>query len=129
MEKIIELEKEIIGKGEVKGYTYYQEFKTQYAYLYAVFNESGTLTHYEVFKRKNSPVCVDFENRVYSEDEFKESYPKSNAFGVWAWTCRTRSDADERLNKIEEKLEAKAKDIFYCNACHAMFEMECICNE
>jgi len=125
---IKELEKQIIGGGEVKGLTYNQKNSSQHAYIYEAINEAGKISHYEVFERKNSPVCIDFESRVYSETEFKESYPKSNSFGIWAWTANTLDSANNRFYELNIKLEEKAKDIYYCNRCHAMFDMECVCN-
>jgi len=87
-----ELEKQFTGKGEVKPFEFLQNRVHTTAYLYEVF-ENGVISHYEVFKRKITPVCIDFENRIYSETEFKEVYPKSKDFGVWAWTCRTYEKA------------------------------------
>lgn len=100
MEKvIIELEKVIVGNGEVKGYTYTQIERSDSAYLYEV-SKYGVFMCFEVFKRKNSPVCIDFEKRLYSETEFKESYPKSNSFGVWAWTKSTKQSALDLFNTL-----------------------------
>lgn len=101
------LEKTIIGGGEVKGFTYNQKFASQYAYIYEVISQDGTLSHFEIFERKNSPVCIDFANRIYSDTEFKESYPKSKAFGVWAWTAKTLDKAWGRFNNLNYKLEKK----------------------
>ena len=93
MEKtIIELEKEFKGTGEVSGHEYKQIRVSTSSYLYEVRSD-GVLVCFEVFKRNLSPVCIDFENRIYSETEFKESYPKSTSFGVWAWAYFTLESA------------------------------------
>lgn len=85
------------GRGEVKGFTFMQVDKTDNAYLYKVHNEYTQ--HFEVIKRSASPVCIDFEKRIYSETEFKESYPKSNSFGLSGWTF---SSLDLALQKLKE---------------------------
>ena len=95
---INELKKEFIGIGEVKGFKFIQITNGEHAFLYKVFI-SDTIYHYEVFKRKNTPLCIDFENKVFSETEFKEIYPKSNAFGVWAWTHKDHIKAIDKYNQ------------------------------
>ncbi len=69
------LEKEFIGKGQVKGFLFTQLKSNGKAYLYSV--NDGVLTHYEIFKHKenNRFGCV--------------SYPKNNSFGIWAFTTRS----------------------------------------
>jgi len=100
MEKtIIELEKEFNGIGEVSDFKYVQNRVSTSAYLYEVWS-NGRIVSFEVFERKNSPVCIDFANRVYSETEFKETYPKSNSFGVWAWTYFKLDSALEKFNSL-----------------------------
>ena len=67
-----ELEEEFIGRGEVRGFQFKCLLMCDKAYLYSVTTEGGV--HYEVFERKENTQfdCV--------------SYPKSNSFGVWAFT-------------------------------------------
>ena len=85
-------------KGEVSGYHFIKLKETEHAYLYQK-NEYGTNnSSYEVFIKKATPVCLDFDNRVYSDTEFKHTYPKSNSFGVWAWDYL---NFDKALVKIE----------------------------
>ena len=97
------LENNFKGRGEVKDIFFMQVYSNEFAYIYRAVDAN---TYYEVFERKNSPVCIDFEKRIYSESEFKETYPKSNAFGVWAWTFPKFKDA---LNKFDE-IELKCKE-------------------
>ena len=97
--KIIELEKHFNGAGEVSDYEYAQISSTVSAYLYEV-RRNGMLVCFEVFERKNTPICIDFEKRIYSETEFKEVYPKTNAFGVWAWTYFKYEFALEKFNTL-----------------------------
>lgn len=82
------LEKEFIGRGEVKGFKFTQIKATNMAYLYKV--DSGWSINYEVFKRR--------ENVRYGV----VSYPTSKAFGVWAWTCMTLEGAEKKFNEINE---------------------------
>ncbi len=97
--KIKELENHFTGVGEVKGYKFTQIDNTGQAYLYKVCT-NGRQAHYEIFKRKLAPICIDFEKRLYSDEEFKEIYPKSKDFGIWAWTTRDKIRACEILNTI-----------------------------
>jgi len=97
---IIELEKEFIGSGEVKGFLFRQMRISQLAYIYEVSTD-GTRLYYEVFRRLNTPVCIDFEKRIYSEIEFKDVYPKAFKFGVSAWSCFTLEDATNKFNELQ----------------------------
>lgn len=95
MEKNIELLRvEFEGSGEVGGMLFKQIIQSDNGYIYEVNGES---THYEVFKRKNTPICIDFDKRIYSETNFKEVYPKSKDFGVWAYTCANLEQAENKL--------------------------------
>lgn len=85
---ITKLERTFDGKGEVVGYRFECLDERPSGYLYEVKGENGD-KHYEVFLKKSVPICLDFENRVYSETEFKEVYPKAKDFGVWAWSVQT----------------------------------------
>lgn len=81
-----QLEKEFIGRGEVKGFRFTQINKSDLAYLYEV-DCDGSI-HYEVFKHKENTQfnCV--------------SYPKTNSFGVWAWTKGTLQEAVEKFELL-----------------------------
>lgn len=83
------------GKGSVKGFTFTLCIKSENMYIYEVQN--GRYKHYEVFKIKTVPVCVDFEKRIYSDTEFKEIYPKDEDFGVWAWSFSSLESAYSKL--------------------------------
>ena len=92
---IQDLEIDIQGIGEVAGLSFHIVHKTALFYIYSA---NG---YFEVFKRKNVAVCIDFEKREYAEDTRKEVYPKSKDFGLWAWTCKTKEDA---LRIAEDKI-------------------------
>ena len=101
------LEKEFIGKGEVKGCKFTQISSTGVAYLYEV--EQNDKTYYEVIKRLISPICIDFENKVYSETEFKEVYPKANKFGIDGFTLGDLESAEAKLELITKNIENECK--------------------
>lgn len=65
--------KELLENFEKYGNKYTQVKKSETAYMYKV--ESGTMTYYEVFLRKENTQfgCI--------------SYPGNSAFGLWAWCC------------------------------------------
>ena len=98
MKNIKRLSLEILGRGEVKGVYFFQIKCSEFAYIYKCF---GTNTYFEVFKRKNSPICIDFEKRIYSEIDFKDVYPKAKDFGEWAWTCLDMESAQAKAKEIE----------------------------
>lgn len=77
--KMKELKEQFIGRGSVNGFSFTQRNKSEKAYLYEV--NTGTSTHYEVFKRKEN---VRF-NVIY--------YPGDNSFGLWAWCYRSYDKA------------------------------------
>ena len=95
-----ELEKTFVGVGEVAGFKFTQIYSCTAAYLYEV-DQCGVI-HYELLKRRETPLCIDFVKRLYSETEFKEVYPKSNDFGIWAWSCSTLRRALIRYNLFRE---------------------------
>ena len=98
--KTKKLEKNFIGIGDVKGFKFTQIKASTTAYLYEV-NHGGGVIYFDVFKRKTTPVCIDFKKRVYSETEQKEIYPKTKDFGIWAWNSKSYFEAIERFIKIQ----------------------------
>lgn len=95
---IQELQTEFIGSGSVKGFKFTQLERSANAYLYKVEVENSK--HYEVFKKKLTKVCVDFNKRIYSETDKKVSYPKDNDFGKWAWCCDKLEVAKNKFDEI-----------------------------
>jgi hypothetical protein len=95
--KIRELPDNFIGVGEVSGFKFNKLASIDKGFLYEVLSDD-TSRHYEVFERKLTPICIDFEKRIYSETEFKVKYPKANDFGVWAWAY---SSPELALAKLE----------------------------
>ncbi|QOW09091.1 hypothetical protein Q73A0000_01365 [Kaistella flava (ex Peng et al. 2021)] len=97
--KVQKLQNEITQNG----FTYKLVKSTDSGYLFSIHNsESDTMYGYEVFMRKLTPLCVDFEKKIFSETEFKERYPKANDFGVWAWTAKRLERAEEILESFEK---------------------------
>jgi hypothetical protein len=82
------LEKNFIGFGEVKGYKFTQISKTDKAFIYEV--SSGGSKHYEVFKR------------IVNKRFVCESYPTSNAFGIWAWTYMSLEATTNKFYKLNK---------------------------
>lgn len=88
---VIKLQKEFIGRGEVKGFHFTQLKRGLKACIYEVA-DSGRL-HYEVFKIKIG--------KIPKSNELYEPYPKANSFGIWAWTFQNYENAIERFEIIE----------------------------
>jgi hypothetical protein len=95
---IKELENEFIGTGEVKGFKFRKLAFNEHAYLYEV--SQNDVIHYEVFKHLKSPLCIDFDKRIYSEVDFREVYPKANSFGKTAFTFGNLKDAAKKMDEI-----------------------------
>lgn len=99
--KIKELQKHFIGRGEVKGFVFTQLLKTDHAYLYQVecdFSSEGydrVGVHYEVFERR--------VNTRYGT----VSYPKSTAFGIWAFTRKDFNVAVAKLSELDERVRER----------------------
>jgi hypothetical protein len=102
MKNIKKLETEFTGVGEVRNFNFLQLYSTNLAYIYKVSNKD---VHYECFLKKSVPLCIDFKNKIYSEIDFKEVYPKSKDFGVWAWTFKKYEDALNKITDVEMKLQ------------------------
>lgn len=100
MNKIL-LKKEFIGGGEVSGFKFTQIHASVSAYLYKIDIDEDNV-HFEVFKRKLTPLCIDFEKKVFSDTDFKEIYPKAKHFGDWAWTFKKLEDAERKFNEISK---------------------------
>ena len=95
--EIKELPDNFIGVGEVSGLNFNKIASVDNGFLYEV-GVDNIITHFEVFERKLTPICIDFEKKIYSETEFKVRYPKAEDFGKWAWTYTNK---DLVLNKLE----------------------------
>ena len=88
-----------VGTGEVKGFKFTKIHNNGLkGSLFQV--DSGSSTHFEVVKSIYTPKCIDFENRVYSETEFKESYPNASRFGTDAWSFYTFDSAFKKLMSL-----------------------------
>jgi len=87
-----ELEKEFVGKGQVRGFEFTQVKKTEFGYIYKVDTKHNVM--YEVFQKK--------ENSRYN----CISYPTNKAFGVWAWTYKSLDDALDKLEDIKTRKQS-----------------------
>jgi hypothetical protein len=81
-----ELQENFIGRGEVKGFIFTQLNKSEKGFIYKV--DTGSSVHFEVFKFR------------YNKQFDCISYPGSNSFGVWAWSCCDIERAKEIFNQI-----------------------------
>ena len=97
--EIKELPDNFIGVGEVSGLNFNKIASTDKGFLYSVDPGEGNI-HYEVFVKKLVPICIDFDNRVYSDTDVKYVYPKSEDFGKWAFTYSDYGKAIEKLKSL-----------------------------
>lgn len=108
------LEEKFIGIGEVRGFLFEQLDKNEYTYLYRVSSkdeDTGSIKlWYEVFERRHSKELDTVLDGQPIHFEEKESYPKSNSFGVWAWTSGDLDRAKEIFIVTTERLKEKEKN-------------------
>ena len=94
-----ELEDNFIGTGSVSGFKFKKLHQTELGYLYEVDSGDEDI-HYEVFQRKTTPICLDFEKKIFSDTDSKVIYPKDEHFGQWASCILEYKDALEKLNSL-----------------------------
>lgn len=82
---MIKLEIEFNGKGEVSEAKFKQLNASEKAFMYELTDIETGLKRYEVFERRVQKEQSRVINGAKREFVEKELYPKSNAFGVWAW--------------------------------------------
>ena len=87
------LEKEFIGRGEVRGFKFSQLKKNDHAFIYIV--DDGSNKRFEVFERR-------INNKFNCE-----SYPKSKSFGLWAWSYMSLHFALDKFDEITIRKESK----------------------
>lgn len=100
MSNIERIPDKFTGTGEVKGFEFNRIKSEQDVAIFSV--NKGQ--YHEVVRLKVVPKCIDFENRIYSDTEFKETYPKANRFGVDGFTIKSYAKA---LDKFRELLNSK----------------------
>lgn len=100
------LSKVFEGKGSVKGITFSQVDESDATYVY--YRNDG---YYEVFLKKTTPICIDFEKRIYSETELKELYPKDKDFGSWGWCFKDKNKAWKHQVKLEVQQWSKQEEV------------------
>ena len=95
-----ELKKEFNGIGDVKGFTFTQLEKNNKAAFYEVLDTETNKKHYEVFLLKISkPTERTFGSQKIQYLE-SEIYPKTKAFGIWAWCFKDYQKAKNRFNSL-----------------------------
>ena len=96
---IKELEDNFIGTGSVSGFKFKKLHQTELGYLYEVDSGDEDI-HYEVFQRKTTPICLDFEKKIFSDTDSKVIYPRDEHFGSWAFCILEYKDALNKLNSL-----------------------------
>lgn len=87
----------IHGIGDVRGFTFIKVDESMFVYIYEqIFDETDERICYEVFEKR--------VNKVFG----CEKYPRSEAFGDWAYSCETWESALEYKRMLEEKARRKA---------------------
>lgn len=87
------LEKQFIGRGEVKGFNFTQLAFEDNVYLYEVTNEGETW--YEVFEHR---INTQFGNVIY---------PSSKVFGLWASTTVNYERSLRMVSEYQERIKSR----------------------
>ena len=90
------LPNEFVGVGEVKGFLFKKIKENDKFYIFEVKNDNSK--HYEVIKRVVVSCFLDFHTKELDPNNKKESYPKSNNFGVSGWTYSILENAINKFN-------------------------------
>lgn len=105
MINVTKLEDKITGTGEVKGFIFKKMLELDNVYIYKKLDdETDKFCDYEVFAKKITPIYIDFDNKIFSETEFKEMYPKSSQFGLSAFSYKTYEEALSKAEAMNLKL-------------------------
>jgi len=104
--KIIPLESDFKGEGEVKGFSFSRLLEGEKTYLYEV-KDTDEHVWYEVIKRFSTPIVIDFKKKILSNDTMRERYPKAKDFGSKGWSLLSLREAVIKFNEIENE---KTKD-------------------
>lgn len=99
---IIKLEKDFT-KNRYEGWSkpvhFIQLEETETAYLYK--REIGEkYVDYEVFLKKVVNKTTRIDGKTVMLEQKKESYPRANAFGKWAWSFKDINRAYKKLREI-----------------------------
>lgn len=94
------LEKQFKGGGDVNVFIFEQIKESEKGYLFAVYGQPGIITHYEIFyKRIQEAGSYEIAGRTVIL-EHKELYPKSENFGIDAWTTEKLESAIKIFNAL-----------------------------
>ena len=85
-----QLRKVFEGIGEVRGFLFTQIKSSKKGYIYHVNDENNI--HYEIFKKRSGTNPFSNKEAVF--------YPRSNSFGLWAWTFRDKKQAEDKLKTL-----------------------------
>lgn len=95
MSNIERIPDKFTGIGEVKGFEFIKVKSEQDVAIFSVNNK-----YHEVVRLKVVPKCINFEKRIYSDTEFKETYPKANKFGIDGFIVKSYSKALDKFNEL-----------------------------
>ena len=97
--KTITLQAQFIGRGEVKGFEFQKIGEWDAVFMYKVTSSEGII-HFEVFRAKLVPLCIDYAKKIFSSSKSKYVYPKARSFGVSAWTFNIEEMAVNKFNEL-----------------------------
>ena len=100
MKNIEKLAVTLIGGADVKGFIFTKYKESKKAYIYQVKIPGVESIHYEVFEKKYQPIFEDWATKKVKEGYYKEVYPKTKAFGKYAWCCKELSKAEKIFESL-----------------------------
>ncbi len=84
------------------GYNLARVYASQWVYIYRKSFEGATVS-FEVFERRTVAPNASKPGALVQITESYERWPSDEAFGVWAWDCKTLDKAMSRAAMIEAK--------------------------
>jgi hypothetical protein len=97
------LQDEFKGVGEVSDYRFRKVFTNPAAYVFEITNADTMVIHYETIRRRAVAKCLDFQEKIFSDTELVEKYPKQTKFGVEGFTYVNPEDAYQKAEVLLEK--------------------------
>ncbi len=94
--------KTLPAKRNFHGYSLNRVYASQWAYIYCKSFEGATVS-FETFERRTVIPNASKPGALVQVTEAYERFPPDEAFGQWAWDCKTLEQAMSRAAIIEAK--------------------------
>ncbi len=97
--------KTLPAKRTFHGYSLNRVYASQWAYIYCKSFDGATVS-FETFERRTVAPNASKPGALVQVAEAYERWPPDEAFGIWAFDCKTLEKAMSRAELIEAKHQA-----------------------